>query len=259
MAQMLCRIFMIGVLCFIPLRSSGEVLQIGFYPIYPHVFENECTNMVDGAVVSFLNQHIAPFMNAEFDFKLLPLSRGLLELEKMRLDGFAALAKTEERSDIFRYPYNSFHQENAVLVVRKEHPLQSFNELSDIENYTVAYAQKAQVSNYMQQAKIQWVKISGLSLTERILQLVAIGRVDAGYTLIEQNSKRKASALGISSKLRFLQIPEEKRELYTVFANNNQAAQLQYDEAFEYIDGKTIYSNLLLGYSSAEKCQNEKH
>ena len=228
-----------------PLKA--ESFTLGYFVLGPHIYSNADGKAL-GPLPEFLTEHIGPAMGVKFNLVNMPLARILKDMKEGRIAGAALFGFTKARDLVFVYPNNSFISMHPVIAVLNDHPLIKVESIDDIANLSIGYVKDAIVSPFMQSGGIAFTNIYGSNTWERNIKRLLKGHIDAAYSPIEVNMSYVASKLNIQDKIRIIRLPEAPMKLYTLFSKDKQFIHTdlakRYDEAFERIDGKTVYNNI---------------
>ncbi|WP_390615083.1 hypothetical protein [Maricurvus nonylphenolicus] len=215
----------------------------------PHIVYNTKTHQAEGPLVEFLSQHIAPAMNTEMNFVFIemPLVRVLTEMKKGTVAGAAMFGYTEARAHNHLYPRNNFAQMQAVIAVRKDHPLEQIETIEDLYPLKITYVQAAILTPFVKDQNLNWEWTSGNNVWRRNLQKLAAGRAEAVYSPQVANIIYGAIDSGVEKKIRILLLPEPPQKLYTLFSKHPKHKGLleRYDKAMDKINGRLIYKEIM--------------
>lgn len=241
-------------LLFVMLQISplkAESLTLGYFVLGPHIY-HDAEGKTLGPLAEFLTEHIGPAMGVKFNLVNMPLARILKDMKDGRIAGAALFGFTKARDLVFTYPKHSFISMHPVITVLKSHPLTKVDSFDDIANLSIGYVKDAIVSPFMYKHDKVFINIYGSNTWERNINRLLKGHIDAAYSPIDANMRYVASKLGVLDNIRIIRLPEEPMKLYTLFSKSKQFINSnlvkRYDDAFERIDGETVYKKIFNRY-----------
>ena len=114
------RLLFIVVTIFLSGLIQAKTLKVGVYSAYPHIFavNEEITGPAINYIEEALNQ-----AGLKYEFKMIPIKRGLKQLENDKLDLLIGLAKTQERQDRFSFIKTPVAISSPCLITKKSNTL----------------------------------------------------------------------------------------------------------------------------------------
>jgi len=232
--------------------ACAEEVELAYFSLSPHIYKNSVNGQPSGIMPIFLHKFIAPEMGVKFKLINIPLARTLLEMEKGSLAGAAVFGYTKERALRHQYPRNYFSQMIPAIAVNKSNPLDKINKISDISHLNIGYVNGAILTPFIKDRGLKIITIGGSNTWTRNLQNVVNGRLDATFTPLEVNIIHSAKKMGVLDKIKVLRLPEPPIKLYTMFSKAENYSHLKlaerYDLAFEKINGRKVYRELMVEY-----------
>jgi len=230
--------------------ETREIMKVGYFVLEPHALAESETLEPSGAAVDYMEQYIAPRMNVSIEWSLLPFSRLMRYLDSGKIDAVLLLGKNPERIEKYLYPEKPVTLEATGFALKNSYPLTQIKSVEDLKNVQVGFTKNGYISPFMRDENIQFDFITGNEryLWQRFLKQLVAGRIDAVYnpslTVLKYNAKK----LGLSEKLRFIELPEPPIGLYTVFSKSAGGFLRRYNSAHTDLIRSNNYATLQKKY-----------
>lgn len=240
------------------LNASGlfaEEVKISFFTTMPHVGVDASKGKNTGAVVEFLDKHIAPKMGVTFVWDKEPttIPRQFKLLEQGERDAMALLVFSPERNKMFSYSRKPYFMSQSALAFKKNSPIMKITTVKDIEPLKIAYCEKFFVSSFMKDPGIKWDLMAHPECPEMNMKKLSAGRVDAVYLPDKATLLSNMRLLGFENTMKVVNLPESKVPLHVVFSKQKKYLADRYDAAFDAIDGQALYVSILKKYIDTDR------
>lgn len=199
-------------------QVSAGVVKIGYFLMPPFILEKtSAPNGLEGVVVDYFDDHIAPQMGVTFEWKgplsVPRLTRYLIEGE---VHLTPMLSKTSEREKITLFAKEPFISFISGIVFKKDHPLNKIVSTQDLVGSTLIYVLGSPIPPFLQNDDIKFIRVGHKNWAKSNLSVVSIGRADGAYfpNMYEPQyyiAKRKMA-------LKVLKLPIGNVIPYTVFS-----------------------------------------
>lgn len=166
------------------LRAKETVLRVASFGVTPYLMEGGADHPVQGALVEFFDQEIAPRMGVRWHWlPVMTVPRVLRSLEDGTADFCPILTRSPERERILRFSTSSSIRFDSVVALRPDHPLASRAKLTaaDLDGCRVGWIQGSPLPAGLERPGIRWEWVSVLNWERAILAQVERGRIDAAY------------------------------------------------------------------------------
>jgi len=237
-------------LLLLPINAhAAQRLRVAYFIFEPHVMvvDGSCC----GAAIDYFTNQIAPEMGVEVDIVgPVPFGRLLSEFEAEKYDAVLLLAKNEEREAQFVYPAEPFGYMESALIANREFN-GTLTEAGQLAGWKIGYAQKAWMSPFMRNPKLDLDLVSARYATEINFRKLNEGRLDAVYSPDRWSLVYAAARHDLKAE-KILSVPGLPVGYYTVFSRRvspdvvrsyeralrNAQARLPYEKSVELFIGK---------------------
>lgn len=224
---------MLLLILFFQGLSFGETLIIGVENLdwYPHYYWEG--NTLDGLDIEIL---VAVFnrMEIDFEFKALPWSRLLKELESKNIDAGVDLTYSDKRSEFAYYPKEHLSTEAIAFYVRKGSKIKFDGNLSTFYIKNIALMRGYDWGFVT--SKMEHVQVMRFDDYSKIFYSIIIGRIEVygGYVQATEPMLKK---LGYSGKLEMLKPVIQENKHYIAFSKKaglDEVARIFSNELVEF-------------------------
>lgn len=244
-------IFFILFLIIISQLHAQETITIAYFNVPPHViFDTESKKIVGGALYKLLENHIAPLMRVKFQWDRTPsnIPRQMISLKKEQVDAIALLIFTPDRAKTYVYTKTPYIASMTAIAVLNTSKLRTITKVEDILHLKIGYATKTYLSPFMRDKRIKFDLISTPNFTHQNFQKLLKGRLTGVYAPDKANLLMTIKEMNLGKKVRLITLPERKGNTYVVFSKRNVAMAERFSKAFDEIDGRKKYIELLNEY-----------
>jgi len=232
-------------------KSKIPEINMEFFNIPPHVFLDKKTGSVTGAVVEFINDHMAPGMGVKFIWNKASsnIPRQLHTLETQPGYAAALIVYTSKRSEVSDFTKVPYFMSQSALIVRKDNPLEKIAGVDEILHMKIGYAGATFITPFMEDKRIKWDFISDSNFTELNIKKLLADRIDASYAPDATSLLYAIQKLNYSEKIKVLELPEPPAPFHIVFSKGSDQTVEKYNQVFDKLNGQTLYLKLLSKYT----------
>lgn len=238
-------------------NSAGVTTEVKMllFNVAPHVFLDDKTGKVTGALYELINDHLAPEMGVEFkwteELSTVPRQLHILKTEA----GYAAalLVYSPKRAEISDFTKTPYFLSQSILVVHKNNPIKKVSKVEDILHMKIGYAKNTYVTEFMKNEKIKFDLISHPTWNEANIQKLLVNRVDAVYAPDKAGLLYVIQKLNASDEVKIIDLPEDPSPFHIVFSKGSKEIVEKYNQAFDKLEGQTLYKRLLKKYLDISK------
>lgn len=251
------RIVFVAILVLFSNTSfAQQEIKIAYFNVSPFVIYNtEEDKLTGGALYEFLEQHMGPKMGVKFVWARSPSSipRQLRAIEDKSVDAIALLTYTPERSQEYAFTAVPFFLSSPGIAVLKSNEIERVEEVEDILSFRIGYARDSYLSPFMRDKRINFDLITSSNFNEQNIYKLVLSHIDAVYT------PDVASLLGVIKKLKYeddikvIKLPEKESAFHVVFSKDLESVTERYNEAFDQIDGKSVFMQIMSKYVDISK------
>ena len=219
---------------------TANELQISWFDNPPHIFIDEQSGKLTGAVYDLLEQKIAPKMNVKFvwDMKASAIPRQTTSFEANdKPFASALLTKNPDREKISICTNKTFFNKK----------------IDDILNLKVGYAEKAFISPFMKDPRVKFDLVSASNYHQTNLKKLTSGRLDAVYAPDKAAFLKLIKEMNLENDVKILDLPENKAAFYVVFSKAASSIADKYNEVSNGMDLEKEYLDLLAKYIDTSK------
>jgi ABC-type amino acid transport substrate-binding protein len=251
------KLFLLAILIIFNDTSFAEQeIKVPYFSSSPFIiYDREERKVTGGALFEFLEQHIGPEMGVQFVWEKLPSSipRQMNAIERGSVDAMAILTHTPEREEKYAFTATPFLMSVPAIAVLKSNELEKVEKVEDILSLRIGYGRDSYLSPFMRDERIHFELISSSNFIEQNFHKSMLSTVDAVY------APDIASHLGAIRKLRYeddikaIKLPEKESAFHVVFAKDLEPVAARYDEAFDQIDGKNTFMQIMSKFVDISK------
>jgi ABC-type amino acid transport substrate-binding protein len=216
--------------------------KVGVFIHAPLVQQTTLTSEPTGPTIDYVKL-VLKDMGYNPAITVLPFQRILAELESGGLDLSLEIAKNAEREAFLYYSDKPIHVMIPSLTFLATNKLTAINSINDIDGLTIGYLDGAVKATFFDTVPDTHFDLtSGNSWLQHNLEKLLAGRIDAAFDQNAVSYIDLAKKMGVSDKIKTLQLPGEGTVGYMVFSKkslngkalldafNKVAATDKYDE-----------------------------
>ncbi|HOM02337.1 MAG TPA: transporter substrate-binding domain-containing protein [Acetivibrio sp.] len=237
-------------------ETSENELQISWFENPPHIFIDEQSGKLTGAVYDLLEQKIAPKMNVKlvWDKEGTSIPRQTANFEAdTKPFASALLTKNPERESVSICSEKAFFDSQTAIAIKKDNPLNEIKGVDDILDLTIGYAEKSFISDFMKDSRIQFDFVSASNYHETNLKRLVSGMIDAAYAPDKAAFVKLIKQMNLENDVKILDLPESKAGFYVVFSKSASNFAEKYNEAVKDMDLEKEYLDMLAKYIDVSK------
>ncbi len=236
-------------------ETGVKEVKIAFFNAPPHIFLDEKTGRIQGAVYELLENYLAPAMNVKFVWDREPTTvpRQLSLLEANTEYAAALLVYSPERAQKFVFPKVAYISNPSVLTLLKSNKLDKITKVEDITDLVIGYARDTAITPFMKNDKIKFDLISAANFNEVNFKKLMAKRIDAVYAPDKVSMLYLMKQLNLEQQCKILNLPEKPALYHVVFSQSLKDVADKYNKASVKIDTRQIYLKLLDKYIDTSK------
>jgi polar amino acid transport system substrate-binding protein len=230
--------------------TEKKEIKIAFFNVPPHIYMDEQTGQMKGAVYDLLENYIAPEINVKFIWDANPsaIPRQVKMLEKEKEYASALLIYTPERAQEFIFPQDAYGSGQTALCLLKSDKLDKVTKVEDIAALTIGYGENATISPFMKSDKIKFELVSTSNFNEVNFKKLQVKRIDAVYTPDKASLLFFMKQMNLEKEFKIVDLPEKPSTYNIVFTQSLKDVAERYNQAFKKLNGKKLYLKLLSKY-----------
>ena len=246
-----------------PVASTGEasghpvpdLIRVGYFSAPPHVFLDEKTRKLQGAIYDLLENHIAPEIGVEFQWDTKPttIPRQLFTLKSQEKYIACLLTLVPERLEYSLFSKAPYFYGTSMIVVHKSNSLKEVKNASDISHMVFGYSQHAYITPFMRDPAIKLDKVGSSNYHEINVKKLLRHRIDGIYGPGKASTLMILQKHGLTDEFRLIDLPENPVPYHVVFPKNLKEVAEKFDRAFQKLDGQKLYLELLSNYIDISK------
>lgn len=234
-------------------ETGIKEVQIAFFNVPPHIYLDEKTGQVKGAVYEFLENHMAPAMKVKFVWDAQPsVIPRQIELMDQKEYASACLAYSPERAQKFNISEVPYMAGKSTLVVLKSNKLNKITKVEDLFDMKIGFG-NAFISPFMKNDKIKFEIVSAPNFNELNFKKLENKRIDAVYTPDKASLLFFMKEMNLAQEYKLLDIPETPSKYHVVFSQSLKNVADRYNKAFKELDGSKLYLKILGKYIDTSK------
>jgi polar amino acid transport system substrate-binding protein len=213
--------------------QAGEKITIVEFVHPPFAYLDTQTNEAKGAEIAFISD-ILKDLGYQPNFTFVPFARMVPTMEAGDADIGPLLAKTPEREKFMNFSSTSVLTMIPVIVVLNESPLKTLKAPSDLKDMKIGFAVNQTTPSFFDNSGLPpFELVTGDNLTEQNFKKLIGQRINACIELNPINVRIVAKSMGITDKIRTVNIPgngtvfyltiSKKTKLSTAIVNNINA------------------------------------
>jgi len=239
----------------IDIVAGTDSIKIAFFNVEPHIFLDEKTGQMKGALYEFIENNIATEMGVKFIWDKQPSTiPRQLEILKIEKDYAAALlTATPDRISTYAFTKKPFFLSKSAIAVRKDKNLQKISTTDDLVGMIIGYADKAYISPFMKDSRIKFDLIAAPNFNEINFKKLLANRIDAVYAPDKASLLMISKLMNLSGSIKVLDLPEKTSAFHVVFPKSSVNIVDKYDKAFDKLNGQKLYLKLLNKYLDTSK------
>ena len=236
-------------------HPASDRIRVGYLSAPPHVYVDEKSHKLKGAIYDLLENYIAPEIGVKFQWDTNPttIPRQLQTLKSPKKYIACLLLLVPERLEYSIFSKEPYYYGKSVIVIHKCNALKEVKNASDISHMVFGYSQNAHITPFMRDPTIELDRIGSPNYYEININKLIQHRIDGIY------SPGKASALmflqkyGLAGEIRMLDLPEKPVPYHVVFSKNLKKVAEKFDRAFHKLGGRKFYLEILNNYIDISK------
>lgn len=206
----------------VPTSSSSHadrrtVLRVAYFNLDPHVTHRN--GGARGPALDYLS-NLADEMQVRIEVQAhpLPLDRLLIEMKAGKVDAAVALARSEQRQQVYQFPPKAFFRmQPAIAVPRTAHSGKFDAAL--LRGMRIGAYSGGYLSPLIDNAHVHLEALHGNDVTARNLAKLMKGRLDGVYSPDAEDLRTAVAKLHLQDDVRIVLLPEPSVGMFTVFSN----------------------------------------
>ena len=178
------------------------------------------------------------------EVKLLPLPRLISKLSLNTIDIGIFLAKNSKREQLFYYAIEPIYYMVPSVVISKNFK----NNTYAFEKYKVCVWEDGHYPEQFNKLGPDLVKMTGDKISQRCMEMIKNGRVDAFFSPDHFNLKYHLKKMKMDNEYKVIPIVGEPIGLYTVFSKKQVKLKELYEKALKKIKAHESYEDYFHHY-----------
>lgn len=238
-----------------PGHRAHDPISVGYFSAPPHVFLDEKTRQLRGAIYELLENHIAPEIGVQLQWDTDPttIPRQLQTLKSPKKYIACLLLLVPERLAYSLFSKEPYYYGTSVIVVHKSNPLKEVKNASDISHMVFGYSQNVHITPFMRDPAIKLDKIGNPNYHEINMKKLLAHRIDGIYGPGKASTLLFLQEHGVTDKFRLIDLPEKPSPFHVVFSKNLKEMVEKFDRAFQKLGGRKFYLEILNNYIDISK------
>ena len=235
--------------------SDNNSIKIAYFNVDPHVYLDEKTGEIKGAVYEMIEKHISKEMGIKFIWDKEPTNvpRQLKILETEKNYASAVLILTPDRQKKYNFTEKPYFLSQSAIAVLKNNKLNKISKIDDIIEMKIGYAQKNVITPFMKDERLNFDLLSDPNYQVLNYEKLLNNRLDAVYLPDKAALLALASRMNIENKIKVINLPENPSPFYIVFSKGSEDILEKYNKAFNKLNGQKLYLNILKKYLDTSK------
>ncbi|XPS90503.1 putative ABC transporter, periplasmic binding domain protein [Desulfosarcina variabilis str. Montpellier] len=252
-----------------PVSSANEVpkhpvydpIRVGYFSAPPHVFLDERTRKLKGAIYELLENHISPEIGVKFQWDNNPttIPRQLQTLKSQKKYIACLLLLVPERLTYSLFSKEPYFYGTSVIVVHKSNPLKEVKNASDISHMVFGYSQNAHITPFMRDPAIRLDNVGNSNYHEINMKKLLAHRIDGIYGPGKASTLLFLKKHGLTDEFRLIDLPEKPSPFHVVFSKKLKEEVEEFDRAFEKLGGRKFYLEILNNYIDVSKLRQNTY
>ncbi|MDG0818035.1 transporter substrate-binding domain-containing protein [Bdellovibrio svalbardensis] len=224
-------------------EARDDSITVGYFDLPPHGTLKNGKEV--GAALEYFDI-IAKQMGVRFHYIQEPLSRLLVD---KKIDLILYLGKTPAREKTHVFFPNPLFKMQGSITVRNDNPILVINHIEDLKHMKISIWQEGYLSPLLTADHLTLEKMTGDNVTERSLRKVLSGRSQGFYSPELLSVTYAIKKLGLTEKLRIMNLPEKPVELSPAFSKASATKyQVRFEKEFLKLQSRLPYSKFLETY-----------
>lgn len=235
---------------------AQQKIRISYFDVPPFViYDANEKKPTKGALLEFLEHHIGPKMGAEFVWDKGPSSIARLceSLSNKSRDAVALLTYTPQRARDYVFTEAPYFVSSSGLAVLKNGKLKKVEKIDDILSLRIGYVDNAYLSPFMRDERLIFDNPASGNFNMKNFKKLMMNRIDAVYTPDMASLLAGMEQLDLEKDVNLIRLPEETSAFHVVFAKGMESVAGRYNEAFDEIDGRKLFMQLMSKYIDISK------
>jgi len=239
----------------VPDRLVFDSIEVGYFSAPPHVFLDEETRKLRGAIYDLLENYIAPEIHVKFqwDADSTTIPRQLYNLRSSKKYIACLLTFVPERLEYSLFSKEPYFYGQSLIVVHKNNPLKEVKNASDISHMVFGYSQNAYITPFMRDPAIKLDRVGSPNYHEINMKKLLLNRIDGIYGPGKASTLMFLQKHGLTDEFRLIDLPEEQVPFHLVFSKNLKEVAEKFDRAFQKLGGREFYLEILTNYIDISK------
>lgn len=241
-----------------PDHPVTDLIRVGYFIAPPHVFRDDKTRELRGAIYDLMESHIAPEIGVKFQWDTSPttIPRQLYSLKSTEKYIACLLTFAPERLEYSLYSQEPYFFGQSIVAVHKSNPLKEIKKASDISHMVFGYSQHANVTPFMRDPTIKLDKVENPNYHEINLEKTLQHRIDGIYAPNKASTIMFLQEYGVADQFRLIDLPEKPVAFHVLFSKDLKEVAEKFDRAFEKFGGRKLYLEILSTYIDVSKLQH---
>jgi ABC-type amino acid transport substrate-binding protein len=230
---------------------NTEKVRMVIIQTEPFSMETESDHIPCGASIDYWKEYLAPRMGIELDI-LGPVSleRAKNMIETGEADVLTQIVRTKDRESLFHYPETPLAEITPGIVVAAESKIREIRSPKDLSMARIGYAQGSYIPSFLVANDITLDLIPFANYREMNLKKLFANRLDALFEPNTESMRYYLAKRELLEKVRFLELPVEKLNLYSVFGKTETGLRLarEFDRLNRIARDENIYAGFFKEY-----------
>lgn len=213
------------------MKTYALEVKIGYFTLEPHSgLSNDPT--FHPPMVNYFDLIAKKMSLKEYRTEEMPITRLIQNLKTNATHIGLYLAKDNERNKIMNFSSTPLYLMKPALAVSKK--LEAKNLLEKkLSKIKVCVWKDGYRSEGLKKSKSRFVELVGNDITDRCLEMLKKGRVDAFYSPDHLSLLHGLKKFNMTNNFQIVHLEEEPIGLYTVFSPESKGLQVQYEKALK--------------------------
>lgn len=231
-------------------QGNTNTIQVGYFVSTPHIFYDNQTGEISGAVFDMLEDHIGPMTGIRFIWEKGPstIPRQLVNVKQSERYMAGFLAYVPSRKEFAVYSKRPFFYGHSNLTVPSDNPITTITSVDNINHLKIGYAKDSYISPFMRHPSIRFEFVANPDYHGVNLEKVQRGHIDAVYAQGRGSMLVQLTQLGLLDKFRMINLPEDPVPIHFLYSKDLVDDAARIDDAIEKLGGPDFYTKLLSNY-----------
>lgn len=242
---------------FVSSKSEAQQkIRISYFSVPPFIiYDVKENNLAGGALYEFIEQYIGPEMGVEFIWDSSPsaIPRQITSISNGLTDAIALLSYSPQRAEQMSFTAVPFFMSSPGIALLKNNKLNKIEKIEDILHLKIGYGKNIHLTPFMKDERITFELVASGNFNEQNFLKLMKSRIDAVYTPDLASLLSEIKYLELEEEVKVLKIPDKRSANHVVFSNDMKEIALRFNTAFEKIDGKNTFLDILSRYIDIDK------